>query len=231
MKLILLPNLLSENSQENFITPRLKDVFKSLDILIAESEKEGKRYLKNFIKKDLSLYLLNEHTKNEDLNDLFLQIKNKNVGLISDSGLPCLSDPGAKLVLLCHKNFIEVDVYPGPSSIIFAYMLSGFSSKKFCFYGYLSRKSFEREKEIRQIEKSSLKEDCCYSFIETPYRAQKVFNILIKILNKDCYLSIAIDLTMPAQKIFTKKIIDWRKDRIDLHKKLIVFSIYLNNSL
>jgi 16S rRNA (cytidine1402-2'-O)-methyltransferase len=96
---------------------------------------EGKTF------RDVQIKVLSEHTKQDELDELVSLIKpSEKWGLISDAGLPCLADPGARLVALARRAGIDILVHMGPSSIIMALMLSGLGAQKFCFEGYLPRR-------------------------------------------------------------------------------------------
>ena len=138
--LLLLPNVLSE--EESTFCHLALDLGKkigSLDGLIAESEKGGRRYLKRFTFpegrtfRDVPIRLLNEHTESKQLNELLDPIlKGETWGIVSDAGLPCIADPGALLVSLARKKGVNIEAISGPSSVFLALMLSGLSAQKFC---------------------------------------------------------------------------------------------------
>ncbi len=224
-KLILLPNLLDENgSIEQFLPAGIGSVVRSIQGLIAESEKSARRYLRKFLSHDemvaVPLRLLNEHTK--ELNELISPLLQGEVwGLISDAGLSCLADPGADLVALCHTKGIDVETYAGPSSLIFALQLSGFSGQKFAFHGYLPREGLELETAIRDAEKRAKTET--QIFIEAPYRSAKMFSLLLSILSPDTKLCVAASLTTPKQQVATRSIAKWRQEPITLEKEPTVF--------
>src|SRR4029077_2234268 len=75
--------------------------------------------------------------------------KGETVALITDAGMPGLSDPGARLIRKCIERDLPFTIIPGPSSILTALVGSGFSLEKFCFRGFLPVKSGQRERELR----------------------------------------------------------------------------------
>ncbi len=210
-KLYLLPNLLHENSEWSFDAPQI-------DALIAESDKGGYTFLKRFGLPKVPIYLLNEHTnKPEEL----LNISQENVGLISDAGLPCLADPGAQLVAAARLKGIAVDAIPGPSSIVMALQLSGFSGQTFAFHGYFPR----GEKEI-VAKGRSLPKGMAHIFIETPYRLLKVFKLLQDGLQAKDQLCIALELMGPEQFVETHLMADWKRRHLPLEKGRAIFIIF-----
>ena len=234
MTLILLPNLLDEkaNIDQNF--PKdLKNIILSLDGLIAENEKNARRYLLRFIKREslssVKIVLLNEHTKNHEINDLLNLIKNEKYGLISDAGLSCIADPGSKLVRLANIYNIRVKAIPGPSSIFLALQLSGLNGQKFSFEGYLPREEKKLIEKIKFLEKESLQQKKTQIFIEAPYRSDKLLNILKNTLNPKTLLSVAINLTSKDEKVITQKIASWRKHKLTIGKNPAIFLFESDN--
>lgn len=213
MTLILLPNIIAENTEACAFPPIVYEKVKTLTHLIAESEKEGRRYLKRF-SLTLPILLLNEHTK--DFHELIDPLKKGAIiGLISDAGLPCLADPGYQLVSLARKNKIEVEALIGPSSILLAIMLSGLPSQRFSFHGYLPYqldKTFRLEKQVLHL------------FIEAPYRNKKTFEKLLSILPKEAFLGVAVDLMAPNQEVEVKRVSEW-KSSPEIDKRPAIFLI------
>lgn len=224
MTLYLLPNLLCEESNpfEQFV-PALQDIVMSLDYLIAESEKGGRKFAKRFGKM-LSIKLLNEHTTPAELDDLLDLLKEgKRLGVISDAGIPCIADPGSQLVAEAHKYAIPVHVISGPCSIILALMLSGLSGQHFSFRGYLHRESGSRKQEIKEYENISKREHATQIFIEAPYRNDAVFQELIQVLHSNTRLCVASNLTK-EQFVQTHRIQEWKKMSIPpISKRPTVF--------
>lgn len=230
--LLLLPNLLGEmRHHELFLPESVERAVQSLDGLIAESEQGGRRFLSHFeIEKKphlVPLSLLNEHTSDKDLDFLLEPIKKgERWGLISDGGLPCIADPGSKLVAKARKSGIAVQAFVGPCSFILALMLSGFSGQKFAFHGYLSKEPEDRQKAIRQLEKRAKEESATQIFMEAPYRCHHLFQTLLQTLSDEMQLCVAVDLTLPTQKVMVEKVGTWKKlPPPNLEKKPAVFLI------
>lgn len=229
-KIVLLPNLLDESQEASpFLPASLKEVVLSIDSLAAESEKAARRYLRRFLSHEemnrVSLFLLNEHTDANGLDAIFDEAKRgKRLGVLSDAGLSCLADPGSEIVLKAHKFGIPVETYAGPSSLIFALQLSGFSGQRFSFHGYLPREEPFLEQTIRDLEKQSLFHT--QMWIEAPYRTKKMFDTLLKVLEPNTYLSIQASLTLPSQKSITKQVFEWKKSKTEFEKEPAIFLIY-----
>lgn len=208
-KLILIPNSFTDTQQLDSIMPveYAKEKMKQVDLWALESRKSGFRFLAKFKEptfKEKPFIELNEHTQNEGYSDLKKALlEGKVVGVISDAGMPCLADPGANLVLFCHQNKIPVHQIVGPSSIPLAVALSGLSGQRFHFEGYLPKNDLEKKNRIQELVSRAEKENTTMAFIETPYRNVQLFELLNEILPKKAYLSVALDLTLETEAVYT----------------------------
>jgi 16S rRNA (cytidine1402-2'-O)-methyltransferase len=150
-------------------------------------------------------------------------------GLLSDAGLPCIADPGAPLVSLARKNKVQIETYPGPSSIVFALQLSGFPAQKFTFHGYLPRESPALEQAIAALEHRSRTENSSQVFIEAPYRSAKLLTSLISHLKPTTGLCVATNLTSAAEQVVCASIAEWKQGPlVELGKQPTVFVVYAN---
>lgn len=230
--LLLLPNLLGDyRHAEVFLPSGVFKAMQTIDGLIAESEIEGRRYLKRFETKkaavEIPIALFNEHTPDKDL-DYFLEpiLAGERWGLVSDAGLPCIADPGSKLVRLANLKGIQVQAYVGPSSIFMALMLSGLPGQKFFFHGYLDKDQSIRKDQIRQLEKQSRSEQTTQLFMEAPYRNRYTLDALLENLSDQTLMCVAWDITLPSQGVMTKTIAQWKKCTLpNLEKKPAIFLI------
>ena len=134
------------------------------------------------------------------------------VGLLSEAGCPAVADPGAELVLRAHQRGFRVIPHIGPSSLVLALMGSGLGGQCFAFHGYLPQDDNERQSAIKSLEKASNQRDQTQIVIETPYRNQRLYDSLVKTLQPETRLCIAMALTTPAESIRTQRISDWRKN-------------------
>lgn len=230
--LLLFPNLLDENATyENSMPISLSYVVPTIDGLIAESEKGARVFLKRFTFlypktfRDVPIELLNEHTSDDQIDKLLDPLlRGERWGLISDCGLPCLADPGAKLVMRAKQRKVGVEAFSGPSSIILALMLSGLSAQSFTFHGYLERDPVRLASQLKALEQRAHKESSTQLFIEAPYRSQKMLQALLQILSDDTLLCVAWDLTLPSQNVITQKIKSWKLSILPtIDKKPAVF--------
>ncbi len=234
-KLLLLPNLLEETlPYEPFLPASVATAVSSLQGLIAESEKAGRRYLRKFVSHEqmakTPLKTLNEHTQQKELDELLLPLeRGETWGLISDAGLPCVADPGSDLVYLARQKNIHIETFTGPSSILIALQLSGFNGQRFCFHGYLPREIPLLEQKIKELEKNSRFETQIW--IEAPYRSMKMLELLKQILQPSTRLCIAVNLTAANQRVASQTVEKWVKVSFPIEKEPAVFLLDSHSSI
>jgi 16S rRNA (cytidine1402-2'-O)-methyltransferase len=172
------------------ITLRALEVLKSADVIAAEDTRHSGILLKHFeIKKPMVSY----HEHNEAMRTAQLVERlatGENVALITDAGMPGLSDPGARLIRECIQRDLPFTIIPGASSISTALVGSGFSTEKFFYGGFLPAKSGRRERELRA---AAAREETSV-FFESPYRLVKTLIACAGIM-PDRQLCVARELT------------------------------------
>ncbi len=230
-QLILIPNVFSQEQLLEQLVPfeYLKSKAQIVDRWVFESRKMGFKLvakLKEPNLKELPYFELNEHTDKEGLKEIEEALLSGQVlGLIADAGLPCLADPGAKLVLFCRKNQIGVEIVSGPSSIPYAVALSGLSGQRFHFEGYLPKNEEERLKRLLELIERSQKENCTIVMIEAPHHNAKLYQFLKHHLPKKAYLSVASEITTERQQVFTELVqkIDLDPSQLDDRPTIFLF--------
>ena len=226
-KLILLPNVLDESlPHEQVFSPAVGAAVRSIQGLIVESEKTGRRYLRRFLSHDemarIPLCLLNEHT--QELTELLEPLERGECwGLISDAGLASLADPGADLVWQARERKIAIEALSGPSSIVLALQLSGLCGQRFAFHGYLPREMPDLERRILELERRSREEGSTQAFIEAPYRSAKLLEQLIKTLKATTRLCFAANLMMPTERVISQPVAAWKEANVEVGKEPAVF--------
>jgi len=228
-KLYLILTPLDENEGFNVLPTYISEILKTLRIFIVEDVRTARRFLRKMDSKfpidDSKFHILNEHSKPEDILSFLDEIKTQNIGLLSEAGVPCVADPGSLIVQQAHKKNIQVVPLVGPSSILLAMMASGMNGQNFSFNGYLPVNKNDRIKALKYLEKRALTENQSQIFIETPYRNQHVLNDIIEACTSQTMVCIAIDITLPSEKIVTKSIAEWKNNLPDLNKKPVIFII------
>lgn len=227
-KLYLIPTTLGPSNPIDVLPYSIKKIFEKVDHYIVENEKTARRSIKEVLpsKKQpaLKLSLLNKFTEPSSLSSFLDPCKEgTDVGLLSEAGCPGVADPGAEIVKLAHDMGIQVVPLVGPSSILLAMMGSGMNGQSFTFHGYLPIDKKERKQELKNLERISLEKNQAQIFIETPYRNNQLLEDMTGILHQNSRLCVACELTLPTEYILTQPIFDWRKTKIDLHKRPTIF--------
>ncbi len=227
-KLFLIPVIISENTHDEVIPPQIRKNLLEIRHFLAEDIRTARRFLsslKIYEKiESLNFSVLNKDTKFEDLEGLFDPIMmGFDVGVLSESGCPGIADPGALAARFAHQHDIRVIPLVGPSSIILSLMASGLNGQHFAFHGYLPIDGKEAGKAIRELEKASRTKNETQIFIETPFRNNAVFSNLLKSLQGQTELCIALDITGQKEFILTKSVDNWRLKSFVLPKSPAVF--------
>jgi len=225
-KVILIPTVLHEEA-ENTVPPYVIEQAKLCDAYFVENEKTARRYLKKYWR-DMIIdnYTWRAiHKAEHGVVSEFLQLlsQGKNIGIISEAGCPGVADPGQILVAAAQEKGFEICPLVGPSSILLALMASGMNGQNFSFHGYLPIDSLEKKKAIAQLEQDSLKKNSAQIFIETPYRNNQLIKDLLQFCRPQTKICIAVDITATTQWIKTKTVAEWKKETVDIHKRLAIF--------
>lgn len=226
-RLFLIPVTLGGDNYSYLIPEQVLEITRNLRFFIVEEIRSARRFLRmidrHFPIDESNFSVLNEHTPEKDLNSFLEPLRDgSDMGLMSEAGLPCLADPGARIVSIAHKLNYRVVPLSGPSSIILALISSGFNGQNFSFNGYLPVKPAEKATKIKELEKKA-REGYSQIFMETPYRSQKLFETIAETCNNETSLCIASDITLPSESIKTFKLSEWKKNVPDLRGRLVVF--------
>lgn len=137
------------------MTPRVIETLQEADVIAAEDTRNSIKLLNHFgIHTPMTSY--HEYNKVEKARTLIAQMQEgKNVALITDAGTPAISDPGEVLVQMCQEAGINVTSLPGPAACITALTLSGLSTRRFCFEGFLPADKKERKAVLEELREES----------------------------------------------------------------------------
>lgn len=230
-KLFLIPTFLSPSNNESFVSEYNKQIIFDLRHFIVENVKTARRFLRsvgfNFSFDEVVFFELNKHTELQDtLSYLDITQKGKDIGLLSEAGMPCIADPGANIVTMAHAKNVRVVPLAGASSILMALIGSGMNGQNFAFNGYLPLEKNERVRKVRELERLANNTGQTQIFMETPYRNNALMETLVKNLNHQTRLAIAADISdIEEEFIHTKHVIDWVGKLPDLHKRPTIFLI------
>ena len=163
------------------------------------------------IKLNAELISLNEQNELQKLDRLVEIALTAEIVLVSDAGMPTISDPGFALVRACSEAGCEIQIVPGPSAVISALAVSGLATDRFCFEGFLPRKSGERTKMLTSL----VNESRTIIFFESPHRIQESLRDAVAVFGPVRKASISRELTKKFEE--TKRgtlseLVEWAKD-------------------
>jgi 16S rRNA (cytidine1402-2'-O)-methyltransferase len=178
------------------LSPRAIRILKEVKLIAAEDTRKTRQLLTAFdIKTPTTSY--HEHNKVTKLDYILSCLEKMDVALVSDAGMPGISDPGYELISALAERSIPIIPIPGPSALISALVISGLPTDRFMFLGFLPHKSGERQKLLREIslEKSTL------VFYESPHRVSASLKDLLKILG-DRRITVCRELTKMYEEVY-----------------------------
>jgi len=221
--LYLVPNTLGEENRDSqiavVIPPIVVQVASQLDCWIVENAKTARSFLNAVHQVCLLKTAMQDITMKQwrgpgsDVKPIDLiqpLLQGKDMGLMSEAGLPGIADPGTEIVATAHDFNITVRPLTGPNSLMLALMSSGMSGQHFSFHGYLPIKPPERMKKLKAIENESKVNQSAHLWIETPYRNSSMLSGVITSLHPKTQVCVAMDLTLPSELIMRHRVEDWK---------------------
>lgn len=147
-------------------SPRALETLKAVDFIAAEDTRVTVKLLNHFeIKKPMVSYF--EHNKRERGEIICNKImQGENCAIVTDAGMPCISDPGEDLIKLCEEKGIKTIVIPGPSAVISALAVSGLETGRFTFEGFISVNKKSRKDHLNSLKN----EKRTMIFYEAPHK-------------------------------------------------------------
>lgn len=232
-KLYLIPCGLGGENELELLPTQTLDIATNLTEFIVERDKTARHFLKRIGLKtpqnEIVLHDIGKHAESKQFPKYLAACKEgKDIGIISEAGCPGVADPGAEIVKLAHELNIEVVPLVGPSSILLALMASGMSGQSFTFHGYLPIDKGQRNQFIKMMENNTTKRNhsATQIFMETPFRNNQLLKELLRTCHTQTQLSIACDISLPTGFCKTKSILEWKKVKLDLHKRPTIFLLF-----
>lgn len=193
------------------MTFRAIKTLQSCDIIAAEDTRQTRKLLTHFEITPSMLFSYHEHNKGASGPELIRYIiEGKNLALVSDAGLPAISDPGSDLVKLALEAGITVIPIPGANAALSALIVSGLPTERFTFGGFLPRE----KKDIRKVMEAFNESNGTLLFYESPHRIRKTLAYLEEILG-DRSIVLARELTKRHEEFARGSIqecIDWLEE-------------------
>jgi 16S rRNA (cytidine1402-2'-O)-methyltransferase len=192
------------------ITLRALRILKEVDYIAAEDTRHTLKLLNHFeITKPLISY--HEHNRREKGPEIIAMVQQgQKVALVSDAGMPGISDPGADLVILAQEADIPITIVPGPSAALSALVLSGLSTERFAFEGFLPRENKERSERIQMLRQ----EERTIILYEAPHRLVSSLNDLLEGLGSR-RISIVRELTKVYEEVLPMTL----EDAVEYYKE------------
>lgn len=227
MTLYLIPTTLAPNTAHQVLALQILEVVKQTNYYFVENIRTARRCISELklgkVIDELVFFELDKDTTSDKVRSYFKQIPaDASIGVMSEAGCPGVADPGAVAVQIAHEIGIRVCPLVGPSSILLGLMASGFSGQSFIFHGYLPIDKIERQKVLKNLEKSAQKLQT-QIFMETPFRNNQFLEDILQTCQGNIKLCIASNVSAEDEFIQTKTISEWKKQKPDLHKKPTMF--------
>lgn len=228
INLYLIPTVLAEGTNDQVLSPQIKDVVVNVDVFFVENIRTARRFISSLklgkVIDNITFFELNKDTPR---SVTMAQVKglSQNAGILSEAGCPGVADPGAVAVDFAHQIGIKVIPLVGPSSILLALMASGFSGQSFTFHGYLPIDKMERRKAIQQLERDVKQKDQTQIFMETPFRNSSFLEAILEAAQPETLLCVAANITSAEEFIETHPVKYWKKNFPDVQKQPTIFLI------
>jgi 16S rRNA (cytidine1402-2'-O)-methyltransferase len=178
-------------------SPRARQTLEEADFIAAEDTRVTRKLLSHFsIHRPLVSY--HEHNKSRSGEAIFQRIAaGETCALVTDAGMPCLSDPGADLVRLCAENGIPVTTVPGPSAAVSALVLSGLDTGRFTFEGFLSTANKKRLEHLASLQE----ETRTMIFYEAPHKLLRTLQDFEAVFGPERRIALCRELTKVHEEV------------------------------
>lgn len=228
-KIYLIPSPIADGYFQN-IPPATVEQIRKIKFFVVERVRTSRRFIKGLIP-DLDLgeieFIQLEKKSDSHLDEIIpLLEKGIDIGILSESGIPGVADPGSTIVRLSTSNYgYQSSPLSGPSSIFMALSASGLNGQFFTFHGYLPVKENELSSKIKALGKAILQKDETQIFIETPYRNDRLLKYLLRNLPSKLMLCVARDITGNDELILTRSIEGWKRNHLTIGKSPTIFLV------
>ena len=198
---------------------RLIETLQQATVIAAEDTRSLLKLANHLgIKLSAELISLNEQNELQKLDRLIEIAKIENLVLVSDAGMPTISDPGFALVRACSEHGVEIQVVPGPSSVIAALAVSGLATDRFSFEGFIPRKSGERKKLFQKL----VSESRTMIFFESPHRVSESLEDAAKVFGPDRKASLSRELTKKFEETLRGTLAELAESAKDLKGEMVL---------
>ena len=187
------------------LSPRAVEALAGADAVACEDTRRTGRLLSHIGVRAPSLMVANEHTEVARTAEIIDRVAaGQQVVLVSDAGMPTLSDPGARIVDAVAKAGLQIDVVPGPVAVATALALSGFAADRFVFEGFLPRKGPERARRLASVAA----EERTVVLYEAPHRIRRTLSDLLDLCGPGRSIAVARELTKLHEEVLRVPLAD-----------------------
>lgn len=232
--LYLLPALLGGTKAEDVLPQATLEAARAVDYVLAEDARSARALLKAIGHPQpiaqIRIVEIGHEPDARRIDEWLVPLarEGRDAAIVSEAGCPGVADPGATIVARAHALGITVCPLVGPSSILLALMASGLNGQQFRFVGYLPREAAPLAQRLRELERDSQRGET-QIFIETPYRNERLFAAILSACRATTRLSLAVDVTLPSQRIATRTVGEWASlpsdKRLPIDRHPTVFSL------
>ncbi len=230
--LYLIPSNISDGPLTEVLPDAVVQKIHELRYFIAERAKTARQFIKAtappYKIQDIQVEELDKHQDYALPEQCHEWMKaGHDLGMLSEAGSPCVADPGYHVVNLARGYGYQIKPLTGPNSLLLTLMASGLNGQGFSFHGYLPVDQKDLKQRLKQMETQATRTGHSQLFIETPYRNQKLLELMLQTLAPQTKLCIGVDLTSQTEQVETYSIKEWKskKQKIELHKRPAVFII------
>ncbi len=195
-------------------SPRLREMLETVAVIACEDTRTTSKLLAGLhIENRPKLIALHEHNEGDRAADLLRLAADEDVLVLSDAGMPTVSDPGFVLVRAAVEAGIGVSVIPGPSAVVTALAVSGLPTDRFTFEGFLPRKSSDRRTAFAALER----EPRTMVFFESPHRIDESLADARDVLGADRPAAVCRELTKMFEEVkrgTLGELAEWARDEV-----------------
>jgi 16S rRNA (cytidine1402-2'-O)-methyltransferase len=181
------------------LAPRAAEALAGADVVACEDTRRSGRLLQLSGIGHRPMLVLNEHTEHDRLAEVVERVAaGQRVALVSDAGMPAISDPGQRVVAAVLDAGLAVEVVPGPTALATALVLSGLPSDRFCFEGFLPRKGPDRAARLAEVA-AEVRTVVLY---EAPHRLRRTLEDLVAVAGADRPVAVGRELTKLHEEVW-----------------------------
>jgi 16S rRNA (cytidine1402-2'-O)-methyltransferase len=196
------------------LSPRAVDALAGADVVYCEDTRHSRKLLTHAGITGVPLRSLHEHNEDDRVDEVVAAVAaGRSVALVTDAGMPAVSDPGARVVAAVGAAGLPVTVVPGPSAVLAALVTSGLATDRFCFEGFLPRSGRDRSERLAAVAAEAR----TTVLFESPVRTAATLRDLAAACGYDRPVAVARELTKVHEEVWRGSLaaaVDWAADGV-----------------